>query len=288
MGNLSSKQDYKNAGIGFTVMLVVGLILSAIGVMTGTIPALIFGILVTIVGAICAGIYWKKYSDAPEDGSDGGSSSGGGSAAGPVDCSVKWSDFGTCQQQPDGTWKQFSQGTITHGTNGGKDDCDTTPKSQPCVPPVPVDCQVIRTDWSSDCTLDAKGNIVQTSSGGVVVPGSNGGKNDCVANSPATRPCYETDPAPQSTFLGCYSDNAVRAVPTQLLSTGSVTIPSETCIKLSKAAGYDIAALQWHNTVCFAGKSTDPNTKYDRYGVSGNCVKNGGDGGWANEVYKIL
>jgi hypothetical protein len=140
MGNLSSKQDYKNAVIGFSIMTIIGLVMLVGGIARREFASgkvmMIFGFLIFIPGVVCLGIYAKKYNDSSSD-------------IVPVDCSVNYSDWGTCTQQPDGTWSQFSQGTIVHGTNGGKDNCDSTQKSRPCVPTV-VENKEVFNIWSQD------------------------------------------------------------------------------------------------------------------------------------------
>jgi hypothetical protein len=39
----------------------------------------------------------------------------------PVDCSINYSDWGTCSQQPDKTWAQTRDANVIMPQNGGKE-----------------------------------------------------------------------------------------------------------------------------------------------------------------------
>lgn len=58
-------------------------------------------------------------------------------------------------------------------------------------------------------------------------------------------------PPVASLYKGCYSDDANRALPAQLIAKGATV---QTCIAAAKAMGYRYAGLQWHG-VCYAGNT---------------------------------
>lgn len=63
------------------------------------------------------------------------------------------------------------------------------------------------------------------------------------------QPTPIASPSPTNSFIGCFTDTSVRALPVFLIQTGATV---EACIAVAKAAGYAFAGVQY-GTQCFAG-----------------------------------
>lgn len=89
-------------------------------------------------------------------------------------------------------------------------------------------------------------------------------------------------------FVGCYTDNGGRMVPTLLDSSYGASVTVENCASIAKTKGYSLFALQDGGT-CWGGNDV---TKAKSLGVSSSCTKgctgNGAatcGGPWANQLY---
>jgi len=96
---------------------------------------------------------------------------------------------------------------------------------------------------------------------------------------------YYGDYCEQTSYIGCYKDTAVRAMPTLALNVATLTI--EQCISACRNAGFTYAGAQFY-TFCFCGES------YDRFGVAPQCTTAcGGNANemcgdaWTNSVYSV-
>ncbi len=80
-----------------------------------------------------------------------------------------------------------------------------------------------------------------------------------------------------SSYVGCYNDASVRAIPNNL--PGTFTSVAQ-CQAAALAAGYNTCGLQDGNE-CWAGT----NSPYSAYGQVSGCATLGGP--WQNQVYSL-
>jgi hypothetical protein len=112
------------------------------------------------------------------------------------------------------------------------------------------------------------------------------GESVCVEASPAPSPLPSPAPSPTaapSGYLGCYTDDANRALPVQLISSGAT---SSTCRDAAKAQGLQYAGLQ-NGGQCFGG-NTLGYIKVSDSECGTPCSANPSEmcgGWWRNSVY---
>lgn len=86
------------------------------------------------------------------------------------------------------------------------------------------------------------------------------------------------------TYIGCYSDDANRAMPVRLISSGATV---ESCIAAATAAGFPYAGLQWYG-VCYAGYSPAYAQINENFCYT-SCASNPSEmcgGAWATSMYR--
>jgi hypothetical protein len=91
--------------------------------------------------------------------------------------------------------------------------------------------------------------------------------------------------APPFSYLGCYTDDASRALPILLLNSGATV---ESCVAAAQAQGLTFAGLQYFGQ-CFGGNNLGPTyTKAPGSECNTPCSANSGEicgGAWRNSIY---
>ncbi len=86
-------------------------------------------------------------------------------------------------------------------------------------------------------------------------------------------------------YQGCFTDDAARALPVQLLDGASV----ERCIQAASGGGYSYAGLQWYGQ-CFAGNNLGYSQVSDSE-CNTPCTADSTEacgGAWRNSVYRVI
>ena len=84
--------------------------------------------------------------------------------------------------------------------------------------------------------------------------------------------------------IGCYKDNASRAMPRLLGNWRHDNKAVEKCAQATEKAGYLVFGVQYAGE-CWSGPQA--HMTYRKYGTSKRCV-NGWGGDWAQDVYEII
>ena len=84
--------------------------------------------------------------------------------------------------------------------------------------------------------------------------------------------------------IGCYKDNASRAMPQLLGNWRHDNKAVEKCARATEKAGYSFFGVQYAGE-CWSGPRAY--MTYKKYGTSNKCV-NGWGGDWAQDVYEIV
>ena len=84
--------------------------------------------------------------------------------------------------------------------------------------------------------------------------------------------------------IGCYKDNASRAMPKLLGNWRHDNKAVEKCAESTAKAGYLVFGVQFAGE-CWSGPQA--HMTYKKYGTSKRCV-NGWGGNWAQDVYEII
>jgi hypothetical protein len=86
-------------------------------------------------------------------------------------------------------------------------------------------------------------------------------------------------------YQGCFTDDAARALPVQLMDGATV----EQCIQAAANVGYAYAALQWYGQ-CFAGNNLGYSQVSDSE-CNTPCSSDSTEacgGGWRNSIYRVI
>ncbi len=110
---------------------------------------------------------------------------------------------------------------------------------------------------------------------------------------PVIQPAPVVQPAKQTTYVGCYGDTTVRAMP--ILTMGPISLAQ--CKDLATKQGLSIFGLQYGSAATGLGVCTGGNSLSDaqRYGLAGNCAPISSTdvvgaqmgGAWSNAVYTV-
>ena len=84
--------------------------------------------------------------------------------------------------------------------------------------------------------------------------------------------------------IGCYKDNASRAMPKLLGKWRRDSEAVQKCALATEKAGYLFFGVQYAGE-CWSGPQA--HMTYKKYGISNRCV-NGRGGNWAQDVYEIV
>ena len=84
--------------------------------------------------------------------------------------------------------------------------------------------------------------------------------------------------------LGCFKDDAIRAMPEELGNWRFDSNAIQRCAQAAKRAGYSVFGVQYAGE-CWSGPLA--HVTYKKYGFATNCV-NGTGGFWAQDVYRMF
>jgi sulfur relay (sulfurtransferase) complex TusBCD TusD component (DsrE family) len=153
---------------------------------------------------------------------------------------------------------------------------DTTEVFDPVTRRFTLSVNLARSRSGHTATLMNDGRILMAGGGGFV----SGTYYDSYAFTEVSDSSYCTG----TTYLGCYTDDANRAMPVRLMSSGATV---ESCTSAAATRGFPYAALEWYGA-CLAGFTPSYN-KTNEGECNTRCTANQNEwcgGAWRSSMYR--